>query len=298
MQVGNAAPGPSPQPPHRPGRPATPPVHTAAWRLIVLIIEDNASEAAFFSRVLASMCSEILAAATGAQGLALAIARQPHLILLDLKLPDGWGMHFLARLRSAGVLARVLIVSGYVTDEVKEHARKLGALGVLDKPLLVEDLVEAVSKALTADGPLGRTWAAELEGSPVERWASMVVKTLETPHDPRIREGVARSAGITLNRMKTTCTAVAIPAHDTRDLARVLGTLVWARRLECTLESLLDIGDERTLEHLIERSGLRGRTSTATVREFLDRQQFVPQDNVAFTLLRQALLGEPEPRPH
>jgi DNA-binding response OmpR family regulator len=265
---------------------------------IVLIVEDEPQVSTVYARALASYASEILRADTCARGLALAQARQPQLILLDHKLPDGWGADALARLRAIGVLARVILVSGYLTDAVTERARRLGALDVLDKPVSVERLVAAFQMAMAADGPLGRVWATDFEGSPAERWASLVLTALGTPRDVRIREDLARRVAMSLSRMKTTCKALGITAHDTRDLARVLGALVWARRLQCALEALLDIGDARTLERLIDRSGLAGRTSTATVRDFLDRQQFVPQDNEAFRLLRHALLGEPEPRPN
>jgi hypothetical protein len=53
----------------------------------------------------------------------------------------------------------------------------------------------------------------------------------------------------------------------------------------------MKLGDQRTEDRLIACAGLTGRTATATVRDLLDRQQFVARDTIAFRLLRLALLG-------
>jgi two-component system KDP operon response regulator KdpE len=55
---------------------------------IILLIEDEAQMRRFLRASLPAAGHELVEAATGAEGLALADARRPDVILLDLGLPD------------------------------------------------------------------------------------------------------------------------------------------------------------------------------------------------------------------
>jgi DNA-binding response OmpR family regulator len=266
---------------------------TPAFRPIALVIEDDEGPRLFYRRVLVPHTAEILMADAAPKGLSLAIGRQPHSILLDLRLGRDNGLDVFADLRFNGVLAHVLAISGFWTPELRARARTLGALAILDKPVTADQLAQAFHAAMAAAGPVGGFWRVGFEGTAAEKWVSIVLRSLRVPRDPRISEVVAARAAISLSQMKAVCHDAELTAHQTCGLARMLGGLVWARRLNCTIESLMNVGDERTLEKLIEAAGVPGITATATVRHLLDRQQFVPHTTLAFRLLRRALLGEP-----
>jgi CheY-like chemotaxis protein len=230
---------------------------------------------------------------SGPAGLALAIARQPQSILLDLRLGQDDGIDVLEALRCQGVLAHVLGISGFWTADLRARARALGALAVLDKPVTADELIRAFHAAMAAAGPLGDSWRAGFEGISAEKWVRVILRSLRVPRDPRVSDEIATRAAMSLSQLKTICYEAKVTAHQTCSLARVLGRLIWARRLDCEFEVLMDVGDQRTSDHLVEVAGLTGRTATATVRDLLDRQEFVPVDKLAFRLLRSALLGEP-----
>ena len=204
-------------------------------------------------------------------------------------------MQVIEGLRLASVLARVLMVSAFLTDEVSARARSLGALAVLAKPIAPDALVRAFKSVQSFDGPLGNKWREGLEGTAAARWVTLVLKSLQIPADPHDSSEVAARGATSLSQMKFICREVDISGHATCSLARCLGGILWQRRLGTEFESLMSVGDQRTIDRLIALAGIEGRTGTATVRDLLDTQQFVSPTTFAFRLLRSALLGEPRP---
>jgi protein-histidine pros-kinase len=77
-----------------------PPVEIGPGSHSALYVEDNAMSARLIEAVLAAMPDfTVFGAATGQEGIALAIERRPDVILLDIDLPDMNGYEVLARLR-------------------------------------------------------------------------------------------------------------------------------------------------------------------------------------------------------
>lgn len=266
------------------------PIHESL-PVIGLIVDDEVSAITTFTRMLESFATEVLSAATAAKARELALTRQPHLVLLDVRLKSDHGLDWLADMRALGVLARVVVVSGFLDDEVIQRARSLGALGALGKPVRLDDLLATVEHALRARGPAGDAWATGFEGTPVERWVTIVLRTIENPNEPYALESLSREGAVSLSSLKRLGADVKISPHDMRDLVRMLWLLVWSRRLAAPID-VLSHTVPPALARLATRSGIGDRMETATVRELLDHQQFVPSGNIAFRLLRRALLAE------
>jgi len=77
----------------------------------ILVVEDNAANRELVRYLLASAGHEVLLAIDGAEGVALARARRPALILSDLQMPrlDGYAM--LAALRADPACAAIPVVA-------------------------------------------------------------------------------------------------------------------------------------------------------------------------------------------
>ena len=76
-------------------------------------------------------------------------AMAPDLILLDMRLPDGSGLDFLANLRSRqNSNAAVIVLSAYGELEDAVTAMKLGASDYLKKPVDLDELLINVEKVL------------------------------------------------------------------------------------------------------------------------------------------------------
>ena len=109
---------------------------------VVLVIDDVKSVLQLIRAALIDHPVDVLTAADGGSGLALAQELTPDLILLDLALPvmDGWDI--LAALRSdpATSSVPVVIVTAHGDSDTASRAREAGADGFISKPFRPTEL--------------------------------------------------------------------------------------------------------------------------------------------------------------
>jgi response regulator of citrate/malate metabolism len=82
---------------------------------------------------------------TGAEAIRLAVALDPDLVLLDLYLPDIFGLDVLNRMRVAGVEGDALVISAANESDTVERAVKLGVTSYLLKPFTSDDLAQRLT---------------------------------------------------------------------------------------------------------------------------------------------------------
>ncbi len=118
----------------------------------ILVVEDNAATRELLVEFLEGDGHAVLEAGTAVEALTLAAAA-PDLILLDLKLPDAYGLEVARRLRkeprTAGI--PILALTGYPQDHVAEALAESGCTGYLTKPISRELLREALGHYLSED---------------------------------------------------------------------------------------------------------------------------------------------------
>jgi len=83
-------------------------------------------------------------AGTLADALSLVAHLHPHLVLLDMKLPDASGMEACRQLLAAAPLLRILVLSGYAEDATVAAAIRSGAHGYVVKDANAKDLLLAI----------------------------------------------------------------------------------------------------------------------------------------------------------
>jgi len=113
----------------------------------LLVIEDEDVLYEAIERALAKLGHQVHWANRIALGEQRFSEIRPDLTLLDLRLPDGNGLDLLAKLRALDPNALVIIMTAYASVEDAVAAIKLGALDYLQKPLNLDDLRHAVSRA-------------------------------------------------------------------------------------------------------------------------------------------------------
>ncbi len=116
----------------------------------ILLIEDNEISCQLMSDYLEHCGWQVFSLDKGAafEG---AIARfQPHIILLDLKLPDLDGFTILERMQAAPNWRSipVIVVSAYAYQADQQRALDLGARQYLVKPVRLPQLTQAIEKEL------------------------------------------------------------------------------------------------------------------------------------------------------
>jgi response regulator of citrate/malate metabolism len=116
--------------------------------ITVMVIDDDFRVArihsAFVDRV--EGFRTIGVATSGTEALAMACRLLPDLILLDLYLPDVFGLDLLNQMRVAGVEGDVIVISAANESETVERALKLGAANYLLKPFTLDDLASRLAE--------------------------------------------------------------------------------------------------------------------------------------------------------
>ncbi len=119
---------------------------------IILLIEDDPQIRRFLRASLVTQGYELIEAGTGREGLALAAARVPEVVLLDLGLPDTEGLEVIKQLR-AWSRVPIIILSARGQERDKVANLDAGADDYLTKPFGVGELIARIRVALRKSVP-------------------------------------------------------------------------------------------------------------------------------------------------
>jgi two-component system, NtrC family, nitrogen regulation response regulator NtrX len=114
----------------------------------LLIVDDEANTLASLSRAFRLAGHEATICDNAATALELAKSREFDLILSDVVMPGRDGLALLEDLKTGGVTAPVVMMSGQAHIEMAVRATRLGALDFLEKPLSTDKLLLTVENAL------------------------------------------------------------------------------------------------------------------------------------------------------
>ncbi len=117
---------------------------------VILIVEDNPRNMKLVRDVLQVKGYTTLEATTAEEGIVLARANRPDLILMDIQLPGMNGIQALGVLRGQPETATIPVIA--VTASVMQQDRKLiteaGFNGYVGKPISLVEFLETVTSAL------------------------------------------------------------------------------------------------------------------------------------------------------
>src|SRR5215813_2313626 len=117
---------------------------------LILIVEDNEKNLKLVRDVLQFQGYETLEASTAEEGLAIAGARKPTLILMDIQLPGMNGITAFQRLREEPSTRRipVLALTAQAMTQEREDLLAAGFDGLLSKPINLKEFLAVVRKLL------------------------------------------------------------------------------------------------------------------------------------------------------
>ena len=118
----------------------------------ILVIEDNEPNLELMTYLLGASGHDISSATDGAQGIEMALADFPDLVVLDIQLPDLSGYEVLDRMRRSPNLATVPIIAVTANAMVGDRDQALGAGfdGYLPKPIEPATFARAIDGFLPA----------------------------------------------------------------------------------------------------------------------------------------------------
>ncbi len=119
-------------------------------RCTVMILDDERRTRDNLIRILGARddCSVICSASDGKEGLELARRHRPQIVLSDIKMPVMDGIRFAFALKEIAPATAILFLTGYSDKEFLLSAIKLGVCDYIEKPIVLDELQEAVDRAV------------------------------------------------------------------------------------------------------------------------------------------------------
>ena len=116
----------------------------------ILQIEDNLANKVLIERVLEPHPYHLLHAADGETGVAMAIDKNPDLILIDMGLPDLDGQTVVTLLKQIPEMQHVPIVAvtAWPADTAEKMAHRYGCDGCITKPIDIKKFPEQIAAYL------------------------------------------------------------------------------------------------------------------------------------------------------
>ena len=121
-----------------------------AQKKTILIVDDDDDLRALLSEQLAAEGFEASTAVNGLKGVEAATASRPDLILMDLDLPDINGREASRRLRAAGVMSPIVMLTAAAGDDDTIRGLEAGAGDYVTKPFKFSLLLARIRAQLRA----------------------------------------------------------------------------------------------------------------------------------------------------
>jgi CheY-like chemotaxis protein len=130
----------------------TGPSNAQPYGLDVLVVDDNHDSAEMLQVLLGMLGHTVSVAHTGRSAIESITAACPHVVLLDIGLPDMSGYDVAREIRALGATpARLIALTGWGPDEVADQAADAGFDQYLTKPAdpaLLEQILSNVAASI------------------------------------------------------------------------------------------------------------------------------------------------------
>jgi len=115
----------------------------------VLVVDDDPNARELLRVYLTAKGYEVVEAETGGEGLRRVREDRPHLMLLDINLPDISGLDVLREAKALDPALGVIMVTGLQEEEVGREAMQAGAFDYITKPLDLQYLEKSLWYKIT-----------------------------------------------------------------------------------------------------------------------------------------------------
>ncbi|MBL7814038.1 MAG: sigma-54-dependent Fis family transcriptional regulator [Saprospiraceae bacterium] len=114
----------------------------------ILVIDDDIDICHLLKRFLSKNNYEVLTAHSGETGLKLLQEHQPDLVMTDFRLGDMDGSEVIQSIKAHMPQVPILVITGYSDIRVAINVMKLGALDYITKPLLPQEILMTIQRAI------------------------------------------------------------------------------------------------------------------------------------------------------
>jgi response regulator RpfG family c-di-GMP phosphodiesterase len=114
----------------------------------ILVVDDDANLRKTLTDILQLKGYEVVAAGSGAEGIAEAKRDFVSVALIDLRLPDMPGIEVMEKIKAGSPLTEAIILTGHAALETAIEATNKGAFSYLLKPYKIDDLLLHIRRAV------------------------------------------------------------------------------------------------------------------------------------------------------
>ena len=136
-------------------------------RPLMLLLEDDDQLRTRLAKAITARGFDVVQAGTAADAEARIAEDAPEFAVLDLRVPDGYGLDLIAQLKVADPNTRIVVLTGYGSIATAMDAVRRGATHYLTKPAEVDEILAAFDR----DAVDGVTTADALKPMSLDRMA-------------------------------------------------------------------------------------------------------------------------------
>jgi two-component system response regulator DegU len=129
----------------------------------VVLVDDHTMLRQGLRRALEAEGVKVVGEASdGEEGVKIALATKPDVVLMDVSMPGSDGIDATRRLVGADNRQRVVMLTMHVDRDIIDRAIKAGAVGYLTKDASISEVIEAIRLAANGDRPMSPRLAAAM----------------------------------------------------------------------------------------------------------------------------------------
>ena len=129
----------------------------------VVLVDDHTMLRQGLRRALEAEGVKVVGEASdGDEGVKVALATKPDVVLMDVSMPGSDGIDATRKLVGADNRQRVVMLTMHVDRDIIDRAIKAGAVGYLTKDATISEVIEAIRLAANGDRPMSPRLAAAM----------------------------------------------------------------------------------------------------------------------------------------
>jgi len=114
----------------------------------ICVVDDEKNVRTFIRDLLEQEGYEVCEAADGSEALKKTITTKPHIVILDLNLPDASGIDLIAPMKKESPLSQIIVITALGTVDNAVASMKMGAFDFITKPFDVENILISIRRAI------------------------------------------------------------------------------------------------------------------------------------------------------
>lgn len=112
--------------------------------LKILIVDDSNLSRKILKKILSQEDHDIIEAENGLRAIELFFIEKPHVVFLDIAMPDLSGLEVLEKIRSLDAHAKIIMATADLQDLTIKQSQETGAIGYVTKPFIKEKVLETL----------------------------------------------------------------------------------------------------------------------------------------------------------